>query len=106
MNIITIILALSTIDAVVIALVCRVFSIQQKKQLTKYEIALSDDRLIYIRKMIDTLYTYNHNPEKLRKHIIELMKADVLIGRINCSANYPTWDSRPENCACCFRLTT
>ncbi len=29
--------------------------------------------------MIDTLYTYNHNPEKLRKHIIELMKADVLI---------------------------
>ena len=79
MNIITIILALSTIDAVVIALVCRVFSIQQKKQLTKYEIALSDDRLIYIRKMIDTLYTYNHNPEKLRKHIIELMKADVLI---------------------------
>lgn len=74
-----VIIILIVLDGFVIAVVCRIYAILQRESAYKRDIALSDDRLIYIRKMIDTLYTYNHNAEKLRKHIVELMTVDVLM---------------------------
>lgn len=74
-----IILILIVIDAVLIALVYRVYSILKNAHGNRAETALSRDRLIYIRKIIDTVYTHQSNAERLQKRIIELTKSDVLL---------------------------
>lgn len=74
-----IILILIVIDAVLIALVYRVYSILKNAHGNRAETALSRDRLIYIRKIIDTVYTHQSNAERLQKRIIELAKSDVLV---------------------------
>lgn len=74
-----IIIIFIVIDAVLIALVYRVYSILLKAHGNRAGTALSRDRLIYIRKIIDTVYTHQNNAERLQKRIIELTKSDVLL---------------------------
>ncbi len=79
MKSIIIIIIFIVIDAVLIALVYHVYSILKKAYGDRTETALSRDRLIYIRKIIDTVYTHQNNDERLQKRIIELTKSDVLL---------------------------
>ena len=117
-----IIIIFIVIDAVLIALVYHVYSILKKAYGDRTETALSRDRLIYIRKIIDTVYTHQNNAERLQKRIIELTKSDVLLAyhvvmppndtvydKVDCNeadkllCKLADMGFTPRDCVCCFR---